>query len=688
MRTIHAISLVFIICIGSAGLDSKNSLSANCTYKNVGGIVTTTFQGGVDGYDGAVDSYIKESDPTSSFGNLESVKWNTDDPWGTGQNTYGLFRFDDIFGDGVGQIPLDAGIVSATFSYKESVGDKGGPMQELTIDWDETITYDTFGYYPGVQWNDRTSMLIGQAWLGTAHWTLTPREVNVRESVLRWQEDPTTNKGWIVEAYGSSSYGDIYSSEYSADPTLRPKLEVVYNISGIPVLIRKPYLQLPSTNSITIVWQTDLPSSSRVVFGDTPENLLAEYIDAQLVTEHVVTLNNLQPNTRYYYAVGTEDVLLDGGDSQTFFETVSDDSSSIQCTIWATGDAGRNNMSQLNARDAMIGMLGEETPDYMLNIGDIAYNYCSSGELNSNMFAIYEGILRHTTILPAFGNHENSNNDIDDGTGPYFDAFHIPTAGESGGVSSGTESYYSLDHNGVHCICLNSMVDVTTDSTMIEWLHDDLISANASWVLVFFHHPPYTAGFYDSDTDATSIAMRELILPILEEYGADVVLSGHSHNYERSYLVDGAYDTPTTAEGHIVDFGDGQLLGDGAYQKPVGMTPHSGTVYVVAGHGAGAGASGSHPLLGFTGVGAGSCIIQIVDNALYFYNIQSTGEISDEFVITKGTSTDLNGDGMVNIHDLLVLVSAWGDCQGCQEDLTGDGVVGIADLLLIVAAWG
>ena len=49
---------------------------------------------------------------------------------------------------------------------------------------------------------------------------------------------------------------------------------------------------------------------------------------------------------------------------------------------------------------------------------------------------------------------------------------------------------------------------------------------------------------------------------------------------------------------------------------------------------------------------------------------------------------DVNGDGIVNTEDLLLLLAAWGECQGCPEDLNGDGVVNTTDLLALLAAWG
>jgi hypothetical protein len=49
---------------------------------------------------------------------------------------------------------------------------------------------------------------------------------------------------------------------------------------------------------------------------------------------------------------------------------------------------------------------------------------------------------------------------------------------------------------------------------------------------------------------------------------------------------------------------------------------------------------------------------------------------------------DLNGDGVVNVSDLLILFDAWGDCPGCPEDFNDDGVVNVSDLLILFDAWG
>jgi hypothetical protein len=48
---------------------------------------------------------------------------------------------------------------------------------------------------------------------------------------------------------------------------------------------------------------------------------------------------------------------------------------------------------------------------------------------------------------------------------------------------------------------------------------------------------------------------------------------------------------------------------------------------------------------------------------------------------------DLNGDGVINEEDLLLLLEVWGECPECPADIDGDGVVGVKDLLLLLSAW-
>jgi hypothetical protein len=155
-------------------------------------------------------------------------------------------------------------------------------------------------------------------------------------------------------------------------------------------------------------------------------------------------------------------------------------------------------------------------------------------------------------------------------------------------------------------------------------------------LIAFWHHPPYSKGSHDSDKERDLTEMREYIMPIIESGGVDLVLTGHSHTYERSMLMDGAYATPTVSENVILDDGDGDPDGDGAYQKSEGIHPRAGTVQVVAGHGgASLGRKGSMPVMKRIFVEHGSVVIDVEGDNLTAKMLNQNGSVRDVFSIVK-----------------------------------------------------
>jgi hypothetical protein len=184
---------------------------------------------------------------------------------------------------------------------------------------------------------------------------------------------------------------------------------------------------------------------------------------------------------------------------------------------------------------------------------------------------------------------------------------------------------------------------------MLTWLANDLAATQQYWIIAYWHHPPYSKGSHDSDNPADSGGrlrdMRENVLPILEAGGVDVVFCGHSHSYERSFLLDGHHDVSSTlAPGMIVDGGDGQITGDGAYEKPTwGQGPHEGAVYVVAGSsGQISGGALNHPVMVHASLNLlGSVVVDIQDAELHAVFLDDHGIEQDEFTIVKGTVTSV-----------------------------------------------
>ncbi len=92
------------------------------------------------------------------------------------------------------------------------------------------------------------------------------------------------------------------------------------------------------------------------------------------------------------------------------------------------------------------------------------------------------------------------------------------------------------------------------------------------------------------------------------------------------------------------------------------------------------------------GVGANGYIVSWDDarngNAdIYAQRLNSDGTLGEG--ADEQCTGDVNGDGVVNVTDLLELISVWGDCSGeCNADLNGDGVVNVTDLLALISVWG
>lgn len=81
---------------------------------------------------------------------------------------------------------------------------------------------------------------------------------------------------------------------------------------------------------------------------------------------------------------------------------------------------------------------------------------------------------------------------------------------------------------------------------MYQWLLNDLQLNKAKWIIAIRHHPPYSKGTHNSDVEIEMVDMRNNIVPLLERFGVDLVLTGHSHTYERSYFIHGHYGVEST----------------------------------------------------------------------------------------------------------------------------------------------
>ncbi len=407
---------------------------------------------------------------------------------------------------------------------------------------------------------------------------------------------------------------------------------------------RGPFIQMGNQTGATLRWRTSVATNSRVTWG-TAFNAYSNIIDsAASKTEHVVRISGLTADTKYYYTIGNSTGVFDGSSSNYFITTPSS-TSTRKTRILALGDCGNASTNQVDTKNAFLAYNGTNEVDAWILMGDNAYSSGTDGEYESGFFNIYENdLLRNIKLYPSPGNHDYGNSSSNTGVrnNAYYNNFVMPTNGECGGDSSRTEAYYSFDIGNIHFLSLDSYGRENSNTTKLYdttgaqalWVKKDLGNNTKPWVVAYFHHPPYTMTSHNSDTESGDLGrMREEFIRILERYGVDMILCGHSHGYERSFLLKNYYKQTTggaslmetdfnianhTATGNNQNAKyDGTGTASCPYTYNTGKYNH-GSVYVVSGSAGQVGGQQANPAPNPLGIG-------YPHNAMYYSNATNGG---------------------------------------------------------------
>lgn len=190
-------------------------------------------------------------------------------------------------------------------------------------------------------------------------------------------------------------------------------------------------------------------------------------------------------------------------------------------TLVAVGDIGRCDLDGDEQTAALVAAIGDDAT--LAPLGDIAY-FSGLTEEFARCYDPSWGPFKERT-RPVPGNHEYGyfKNDA----AAYFQYFD----GRAGPEGLG---YYSYDLGSWHVVALNSNCDADAlggcgpESPQVRWLREDLARSDAACTLAYWHHPRFSSGsHHGSDDDAAAF------WDALYDAGADVVLSGHEHNYQR-----------------------------------------------------------------------------------------------------------------------------------------------------------
>ncbi len=164
--------------------------------------------------------------------------------------------------------------------------------------------------------------------------------------------------------------------------------------------------------------------------------------------------------------------------------------------------------------------------DFVATVGDNNYPSGQAETIDQNIGQYYQSYIHpyvgnygsggdENRFYPAIGNHDWDTGTID----PYLDYFTLP----------GNERYYDLENGPLHLFVIDSNPNEpdgrSQDSIQAGWLENQLAEASAPWRLVLMHHTAYSSALKRGG----DVAMQ---WPYAE-WGADAVIAGHDHFYER-----------------------------------------------------------------------------------------------------------------------------------------------------------
>ncbi len=219
----------------------------------------------------------------------------------------------------------------------------------------------------------------------------------------------------------------------------------------------------------------------------------------------------------------------------------------------AIGDYGSGNQDEGDVAK----LIESWQPDFIITLGDNNYPAGAADHIDKAVGQFFHSYIYSypgsfgegaevNRFFPSLGNHDV----LTDNGKPYFDYFTLP----------GNERYYDFTWGPVHLFALDDIESepdgVGVSSKQAQWLKATLARSTSAWNIVYMHYPPYSSGTHGS-TDWARWPYAE--------WGADVVLAGHDHTYERleegglEYFVNGLggaarYDFANILPGSLVRY--------------------------------------------------------------------------------------------------------------------------------------
>jgi acid phosphatase type 7 len=272
----------------------------------------------------------------------------------------------------------------------------------------------------------------------------------------------------------------------------------------------------PST-SMVISWETSATTNSYVEYG-LSSSLGTISANATKEGVHHVYLAGLQPNTTYFYRVGTNDSGTPAVGS-TYSFTTAPANTNMPFTFLAISDTQEATLGMNHHPLVASGLAREAAAGarFVLHGGD----YADDGADQASWNYYFKHAATYSPNLPimtAIGNHDNRP-----GQPLYRKYFAFRAPGE--------DLFYAFNYSVVHVLVLDIAHGSAGEFTpaMTSFIAADLNASIAmSFKIVLFHCPMISSGFFGINQ-----VVMDNMRPVLARYNVTIVITGHDHHYER-----------------------------------------------------------------------------------------------------------------------------------------------------------
>ncbi len=278
-------------------------------------------------------------------------------------------------------------------------------------------------------------------------------------------------------------------------------------------------------SSVVVNWLSEDKIKGKITYSMDSNFNNQIYVEKENFESHLhhIKLNNLEPNTRYYYKIEQE--FHNYEESHVFSFVTAPAYLSVDFKFCIVGDMQpTDSRTQEAGRIVALG-IANESPNFILQLGDI----CSSGGSGTLWHNVLQNIplfASESVFQSVVGNHDYEGESAEN----YHNLFKY-------NYETSNANYYSFNYGNVHFTMIDNFDAEGHSMTQIQkqWVVQDITNAKSigqKWIFICFHHTILTTG-----TSSQNWELQKWLIPIADRYDVDGVFFGHDHHYEHwSYI--------------------------------------------------------------------------------------------------------------------------------------------------------